>query len=112
MKRIHYASGAVLTGDAIAEALVQYAAALATSNAAAEVHAPIRLDTGEDGEAVMLLGPASQILAEQEPSTAAELTDTAFVSDIEERIAALGPMKAGYVRNGTEEFDDLDPDLL
>ena len=112
MKRIHYASGAVLTGDAIAEALVQYAAALAANNAAAEVHAPVRLETGEDGEAVMLLGPASQILAEQEPGTQTELTDTEFVSELEERIAALGPMKAGFVRNGTEELDDLDPDLL
>ncbi|WP_348789392.1 hypothetical protein [Leifsonia sp. NPDC080035] len=112
MKRIHYASGAVLTGDAIAEVLVQYAAALAASNSAAEVHAPVRLETGEEGEAVMLLGPASQILAEQETSTQTELTNSEFVSELEERIAALGPMKAGYVRNGTEEIDDVDPDLL
>ena len=112
MKRIHYASGSLLTGDAIADGLVRYAAALATNAAAAEVRAPAILDSGELGEAVMVLGPASQMLAETEVFDGPELSDADFVRELEERMAALGPRRATYVRRGTEGLDDLDVDLL
>ena len=112
MKRIHYASGSLLTGDAIADVLVKYAAALATNAAAAEVRAPAILESGERGEAVMLLGPASQILAENEPFAGAELRDDEFVQSIDDKVAALGPRRATFVRSGTEGLDDLDVDLL
>ncbi|MEY9952250.1 hypothetical protein [Leifsonia sp. EB34] len=112
MKRIHYASGSVLTGDAIADVLVKYAAALALNAAAAEVRAPAILESGEVGEIVMLLGPASQILAETERFDGPELRDDDFVNGLGERVAALGPRRAAYVTLGTEGVDDLDMDLL
>lgn len=112
MKRIHYASGTVLTGDAIADVLVKYAAALATNTAAAEVRAPAILETGEVGEIVMLLGPASQILAETEHFDGPELRDDDFVNGLDDRVAALGPHRATFVRRGTEGMDDLDVDML
>lgn len=112
MKRIHYASGSLLTGDDIADVLVRFAAALAHRNDAAEVHAPVVLDDGGTGEVLMLLGPASQILAEDEPYTGPELRDAGFVAEFEEKIAALGPQKASFVENGTDDMPDLDYDLL
>lgn len=112
MKRIHYASGSVLTGDAIADVLVKYAAALATSTAAAEVRAPAILESGEVGEAVLLLGPASQILVEDESFAGPELRDDDFVREIDARVTAIGPRRATFVRSGTEGLDDLDVDLL
>ncbi|QNE36321.1 hypothetical protein [Leifsonia shinshuensis] len=112
MKRIHYASGTLLTGDAIADVLVKYAAALATNAAAAEVRAPAILESGERGEVVMLLGPASQILAESEHFEGDELRDDQFVRAIDEKVTALGPRRATFVRSGTEGMDDLDVDLL
>src|SRR5439155_14780063 len=66
MKRIHYASGTLVTGDAIADVLMRYAASLAANNAAADVHAPALLESGQLGDVQLLLGPASQILAEDE----------------------------------------------
>ncbi|CAM5428997.1 hypothetical protein [Leifsonia shinshuensis] len=112
MKRIHYASGSVLTGDAIADVLVRYAAVLATNTAAAEVRAPVILHSGEVGEAVLLLGPASQILAESEPYDGPELRDTDFVDRLDDLVTSLGPRRATFVHAGTEELDDLDVDLL
>ena len=112
MKRIHYASGSLLTGDDIADVIVRFAAALAHNNAAAEVHAPAVVDGGGTGEVLLLLGPASQMLAEDEEFGGQELRDEPFVAEFEQRIAALGPYRATYVENGTEDVDDLDIDLL
>jgi len=112
MKRIHYASGTMLTGDAIADALMRYAAALATRASAAEVHAPAIFESGEPGEITLLLGPASQILTEHEPFDGAELRDDAFVHDLDERIARLGTPRATFVQRGTDDVDDIDVDLL
>ena len=112
MKRIHYASGSLLTGDDIADVLVRFAAALAHNNDSAEVRAPAIEAGGRTGEVLMLLGPASQIMAEDEPFAGEELRDRPFVDELEARIAALGPQRAGFVRHGTEELPDVDFDLL
>lgn len=108
MKRLHYASGSLLTGDAIADVLVRYAAALAANAAAAEVHAPAVLESGEIGETVMLLGPASQMLAEPELFEGPELRDPGFVDELDQRVTALGPRRVTFVRGGTENADGLD----
>jgi hypothetical protein len=112
MKRIHYASGSLLTGDAVAEALVGYAAALAANKTAAEVHAPAVLDSGQRGEVLLLLGPASQILAEDEADQADELLAPEFVADLEQRTRELGPLKADFVQSGTDDVDGMDLDFL
>ncbi len=112
MKRIHYASGSLLTGDEIADAVVRFAATLATNAAAAEVRAPAILDNGEVGEALLLLGPASQILAETETFDGAELHAAAFVADLDKRMHAFGPQRATFVRQGTDELEGLDFDLM
>lgn len=112
MKRIHYASGSLLTGDEIADAVVRFAATLADNASAAEVRAPAILDTGEVGEALLLLGPASQILAESEQYDGAELHADGFVAELSERTAGLGPRRATYVHEGTDDLDGLDIDLL
>ena len=112
MKRIHYASGSLLTGDDIADVLVRFAAALAHRKDAAEVRAPAVVDGGQTGEVLMLLGPASQILAEDEEFDGAELKDAEFVSEFEDKIAALAPVRATFVEHGTDDMPDLDYDLL
>jgi hypothetical protein len=112
MKRIHYASGSLLTGDDIADVLVRFAAALAQNNDSTEVHAPAIVDDQRTGEVLMLLGPASQILVEDEHYAGEELRDEPFVAGVEAKIAALGPQRATYVEHGTEELPDVDFDLL
>ncbi len=112
MKRIHYASGTLVTGDAIADVLVRYAASLAANNAAADVHAPALMESGKIGDVQLLLGPASQILAEDEPGDHPELEDAEFVERYEKLVAALGPRRAEFVASGTEAGEDLDIDYL
>ncbi|MFF1572228.1 hypothetical protein ACFVWR_05730 [Leifsonia sp. NPDC058292] len=111
MKRIHYASGAVITGDDIADVLVRYAAVLAKRGIAAEVQAPIVRDDGSTGTALLLLGPASQILAEEAPGDN-DLVDADFVAETEKAIAAQGTPRAGFVRSGTENTEAIDLDYL
>jgi len=112
MKRIHYASGTLVTGDAIADVLMRYAASLAANNSAADVHAPALLDSGEIGDVQMVLGPASQILAEDAPGDHPELEDAEFVELYEKKVAALAPRRAEFVGQGVEESESLDIDYL
>ena len=105
MKRIHYASGTLVTGDAIADVLMRYAASLAANNSAADVHAPAILESGAVGDVQLLLGPASQILAEDEPGDRPELEDSEFVAAGREtgrraRAAACGVRRTGYGGGG------------
>ena len=112
MKRIHYASGTLLTGDAIADVLVRYASALAANGVAGEVRAPAVLESGETGEALLLLGPASQILVEDVPAMTADLDSDEFVAELEARIVALGPKRATFAERGADDVDGIDLDYL
>jgi hypothetical protein len=64
VKRILYAGGSFLTGDRIAEAVLEYAAELANAGKAAKLDVPV-LDLEQRPEYVSLvIGPSSQLLAE------------------------------------------------
>ncbi|NQX17729.1 hypothetical protein [Rathayibacter sp. VKM Ac-2857] len=94
MRRIHYAEGSVLTGDAIAAAVLEYARMLASTATAATVEIPVRRD-GDVIPARLLLGPSSQMLVEDEPGEpgepgdAAEVVDEALVADLLDRARRL-----------------------
>jgi hypothetical protein len=111
MRRIHYASGNLLTGDAIADVVVRYAAALAKRGLAVEVEVPVIDANGETGSALLLLGPASQILADNEPE-ADDLLDPEFVRATEKAIDALDTPRAAFVEPGTEDTEAIDADYL
>jgi hypothetical protein len=102
----------LLTGDAIADVIVRFGAALAHNHEAAEVHAPAVVDGGDTGEVLLLLGPASQMLAEDEPFAGEELRDDPFVADCEHKISELGPRRAAFVKHDTEDVPDVDLDFL
>lgn len=78
MHRVHYAGGSVLTGDAIAAALLEYAAALARNASSATVEVPVREENGRRGVAEVLIGPASQLVSTHEP----DLDDDALDDEI------------------------------
>jgi len=94
MKTINYAGGAVLTSDAIADAVVDYAAALAKAGSSEELTIPVVLEDGSSSEASLLLGPASQLVASPELDPHGELADDALVDEIRARTEALGPLRA------------------
>lgn len=94
MRRIYYAGDHFLTGTAIAEALVAYAAALARHDAAEAVEVPVRRELdGGVGVVSFLVGPASQIVTEEVQALGyEELRDDALVAHLRERTRALAPI--------------------
>lgn len=77
MKRILYAGGSFLTGDSIADAVLDYAAELANAGKAAKIDVPA-LDLEQRPERVLLvIGPSSQLMAEP-VSLGQEIDDEAF----------------------------------
>ncbi|HYI34007.1 MAG TPA: hypothetical protein VEX88_11150 [Glaciibacter sp.] len=89
MMRIHYAGGSALTGTAIARAVVELAEQLALSGTAATLDIPMRQDDGTRGSAQLLLGPASQIVAETVETDLEEIQDGELVQEIKRRALAL-----------------------
>lgn len=79
MMRLEYAGGSLLTGAAIAEVIVDYAAALAHADTAVHIDVPGRTADGVAGTFKILIGPASQILVEptDDPD---EIVDEEFVA--------------------------------
>jgi hypothetical protein len=89
MDRIHYAGDSILTGSAIAKALLEYAEALAKVGASATVDIPTREADGSLGRSSLLVGPASQLIADAEVSEYDEVIDDALVAYFDKEAARL-----------------------
>ncbi|MGC5170417.1 hypothetical protein ACLQ2Q_07170 [Microbacterium sp. DT81.1] len=91
MKSIIYAHTELLTGDAIAVAVLHYGAALADNGLAETIEIPILEPDGSRSTALMLIGPASQIVAKGVQAGLEELVDTDVVAELERRTRMLRP---------------------
>ncbi len=89
MDRIHYAGDSVLTGSAIARALLEYAEELAKAGTSATVDIPTREPDGSVGRSKFLIGPASQLVADAEESEYDELVDDDLVAYFTAETAVL-----------------------
>ena len=87
MRRIVYAGTAFYTGDALAEALLEYARALARHDIADTVFVPGRTMQGQEDTIELLIGPASQIVSEPVELIGSEVEDPAFVAHLAELTA-------------------------
>jgi hypothetical protein len=85
VKEVSYVGDAFITGDAIADAVLDYGVALANAGHADKVVVP---GIGRDGDSEfdLLIGPASQLSAAHVEHTGPELEDPDFVADIRGRI--------------------------
>ncbi|HEV7956382.1 MAG: hypothetical protein JWL94_528 [Microbacteriaceae bacterium] len=111
MKSIHYAGGELLTGDAIADAVVQYGEALARRETSAAVDIPVRFPDGRIEQASILLGPASQVIAIPERGDFEELVDDGLVDRLRRDARNLGDSKPAVDdddKSGPIDFDDFD----
>ena len=91
MKSIIYAHTELLTGDAIAVAVLHYSAALADNGLAETIEIPIIDPDGSRSTALMLIGPASQIVATGVLADIDELVDPAVVAELTRRTRMLRP---------------------
>ena len=92
MKKVIYAGTEFLTGDKIAAALMRCSEALADAGQAETVTVPA---LGEDGsviEVMVLIGPASQIVAQDSETDHAELVDDDVVAALEAKAQRLTPV--------------------
>jgi hypothetical protein len=112
MELIHYAGGALLTGTEIADAIVDYAAALAARRTAASIDIPVRTEDGRTARAHLLIGPASQLVTEPVDSQLAELVDDDLVASLRRATSALSSTRPLVGPGGHDEIDDADTDDL
>ena len=110
MHRVQYAGGSVLTGDAIATALLEYASALARNATSATVEIPVREADGERGIAQVLIGPASQLVSTHEPGVLDEIEDDELVERFATATRALAPAAGSALIEGESLMpgDDFD----
>lgn len=91
VKSIIYAHTELLTGDAIAVAVLHYSAALADNGLAETIEIPILEPDGSRSTALMLIGPASQIVAKGVHPGIEELLDADVVAELARRTRLLRP---------------------
>ena len=111
MERIHYANDSLLTGHAIAKAVVDYAEALAKNNTSGSIEIPVRHEDGSLGRANLLLGPASQVVTETEESDLDDVVDDELVARLQALIGELAPARPqgqpASEQTDTRDYDDL-----
>lgn len=92
MKIIVYAGTELMTGDAIASALMEYCAALAQESAAETVEIPVVDSQGVVRSAIVLVGPASQIVAQHIDTEFEDVVDADVIRLLEQRTRAHRPV--------------------
>jgi hypothetical protein len=108
VKRFSYAGSQFLTGDAIASAVFDYSAALADAGQADTIEVPILKEDGSKGTAMVLVGPASQIVASDAETDFDELEDQEAVSRIRTMVRRLRPaavFESEAPDQGSEDWD-------
>lgn len=94
MKRVIYAGSEFVTGDDIAAALLATCQALAEVGEAETVSIPTLNDDGSVGGVLLLIGPASQMMAHQIVTDAEEVIDAPAVSRLNAIQRRLHPTAA------------------
>jgi hypothetical protein len=108
VKRILYVNEAFTTGDAIAEAVLRCAMALAKAGTAETIAIPIVDDANERRDVTLLIGPASQIALEEGPPDMDELVDEAVVARLDALAAQRGPLvEPSEIPNGANWDGEL-----
>jgi hypothetical protein len=108
MELIHYAGGELLTGDAIAKSVLDYAKALAMKDSSDEVEIPIRREDGSLGTAQLLIGPASQLVAETVRTDFEDIKDDELVAQLQRNTARLAdptPIIDGSPSTSDDDFE-------
>jgi hypothetical protein len=106
MKYIVYGENRVMTGDAIAEAVIAYAAALGQNGTTDIVDVPTSDQHGSATTAELLLGPASQLMIETAPDDELEPEDEGLVAELVRRAAAVGGARFVDAASGTSVDED------
>jgi hypothetical protein len=107
MKRLHIGSGSLLTGDEIADAVLEYAAALYESGRIETIGIPILDDGGERHDARILITPAMSMWISTVATTGDDIADPGLVILLREQSRELGRIVTERVARSAA-FDPYD----
>lgn len=107
MKSILYSGGIVVTGDRIADAVLEYASELARHESSDTVRIPTLNEAGESGLTQLLLGPASQFVVEEVDLPFDEPIDEVLLGAITEKTMHLQDPKP-VASKDTIDYPDID----
>lgn len=85
MRNIVYGSSTVLVADDVADAVLRYAAVLATTGTSDVVHIPTVDDMGYAARVTVLLGPGIPVMVVAAPDDLLEEASPQFVADMSAR---------------------------
>lgn len=96
MKYIHYDAVVLMTGDDIADAVIEYAGALALNDEADTIHVPTVHADGGSSHVTLLVGPSSEMVVEDAPDEVLEPEDEEFVTRLRNAARIVGPRRARH----------------
>ncbi|HEX5859327.1 MAG TPA: hypothetical protein VFY91_14580 [Microbacterium sp.] len=109
MLELHYTGDRILMADAVGEAVMRYASALADAQTSDVIVVPIVREDGEASTAELLIGPASQLYSTPAPDADDLEADAALIADLDQRTRRLQPSLAQPVdRADTSAYFDTD----
>jgi len=107
VKYIHYDGSQILTGDAIADAVADYAAILGANGRTDTVAIPAVADDGSVTRTTVLIGPASELTVSAAPDDELEPEDHAFIRRLRDAAERAGTERPVDV-DGGHRFADAD----
>jgi hypothetical protein len=111
VKIIVYGGTKLLTGDDIAIGVLRYCEALAGSVVAEVIEIPIRKADGSLSRATLLVGPTSQMVAEDTDSEWEEVIDHDVMRRLGERTRAQQPVAAIHYPSEEEVEEEAATDV-
>ncbi len=106
MLQLHYAGESVLVSNAVGEAVLRYARALADTHSSDVVAIPVIEPGGEVARAEFLLGPASQLYSTPAPGEVELAADDDLVAELDGKTRILRPSARVSTSQGeATEFD-------
>jgi hypothetical protein len=107
VKHIHYDSATILTGDDVADAVIEYAAALSGGDRADTVAVPSVAPDGTLTTTKILIGPASELVVEDADDDVLETEDAEFVQRLRAAARTFGHSEPIHAAERAE-LDDPD----
>ncbi len=107
MKYIHYDGTTILTGDLIADAVIDYAAVLGANTRTDTVSIPSVAEDGSVTRTTVLVGPASELTLTTAPDDELEPEDRGFIRHLRDAAGRAGPERP-LDADGGERFRGAD----
>jgi hypothetical protein len=105
MKHIHYNGEPTLTVDAVADAVIEYAAILGANGRTDTIKVPTFDEHGQRTTETLLIGPASQLTVTPAPDDELEDNQDDFVQHLRELATAAGPARPVHLDAAISDAD-------